>query len=199
MFRKRRMVWVSIVVALIVVSLGAGGVMAKSLLNPIDEDGVISGAYQKNNGMLRLVNGEEDVRESEVFIQWNQEGEKGDKGDPGPQGEPGVDGTIGPTGPAGPSGAPKYRIIYDAQIREWDPGDVFGCTIVAPSGWTVVSGGFNYGPTSRDSLKLITSIPSSLDEKNPWGAPKAWICMFEGLFWGSGAIEMYAVVTAEGQ
>lgn len=77
MFRKHRVVWISVlVVAVILGSIGAGAVMAKSLLNPIGEDGVISGAYQKDNGMLRLVNSEEDVRPSEVFIQWNQQGDK---------------------------------------------------------------------------------------------------------------------------
>jgi len=77
MFRKHRTVWLSVlVVAVISGSIGAGAVMAKSLLNPIGEDGVISGAYQKDNGILRLVNSEEDVRPSEVFIQWNQQGDK---------------------------------------------------------------------------------------------------------------------------
>jgi len=212
MFQKHRTVWIAIVVALLVASLGAGAVMAKSLLDPIDEDGVISGAYQKVNGMLRLVNGEEDVRPSEVFIQWNQEGLPGEPGQPGPQGVQGLQGPTGPQGeqgiqgltgpqgeqgPAGPSGAPEFRIIHEAYTKSWDPDTVFGCIVKAPLGWVVVSGGYNIAVSPAGSLMLITSVP--LNDEDPKGPPRAWLCMFKGLFWGSGAIEMYAVITEEGQ
>jgi hypothetical protein len=93
MLKKSRMVWVSLAVLLVVVIVGTGSVIAKSVLNPVD-NGVINGAYHKETGMLRLVNSDEDVRPSEEFIYWNQVGEKGEKGDPG---EP---------GPAGPPGEP---------------------------------------------------------------------------------------------
>jgi len=104
MFRKRRIVWVSVVVALVVAILGAGGVMAAKTLEPIGADGMISGAYQKVNGMLRLVNSEADVRNSEVFIQWNQAGSPGEPGLPGPQGVQGLQGPTGSIGPIGPQG-----------------------------------------------------------------------------------------------
>jgi len=253
--------WLSIpIIVVLVLAITAGSVMAAKTLNPI-EDGVISGAYQKNNGMLRLVNGEEDVRPSEVFVQWNQEGSPGEPGQPGPQGvqgmqgptgpigpdgpqgvqgiqgltgdtgpkgqqgEPGTTGPagpaglpgepgstgatgqtgdigpigqtgpVGPIGPAGPSGAPEFRIIHNMLNREWGiGGSVFGCIIEAPEGWVVVSGGFNYGPTSQD-LNLITSIPLN-DPQDITSPPNAWFCMFKsGLLPGSGLIEMYAVVT----
>lgn len=264
MFRKSRIVWVSIVAALVVASLGAGGVMAAKILNPVGEDGMISGAYQKENGMLRLVNGEEDVRKSEVFIQWNQQGVQGEPGATGPAGptgetgpdglrgpaglpgEPGLDGQqgdIGPigemgpaglagadgaagadgqtgdtgpaglpgelgamgpagadgatgaTGPIGPPGAPEFRVIQESYIRYWGSGTVVGCVIEAPPGWQVVSGGFNFGPTSRD-LKLITSIPQISGELTD--PPRSWLCMFEAPLLPmhtGGVIEMYAVVT----
>jgi hypothetical protein len=93
MFRKYKVVWVSVaVVAVILGIMGVGAVMAKPPLNPINENGVISAAYQEVKGILRLVNGEEDVRESEVYISWNQEG---------PQGPAGPEGPEGPQGPAG--------------------------------------------------------------------------------------------------
>lgn len=77
MFRKHKLVWFSVtIVVMMLASLGAGVVMAKSLLDPIDEEGVISGAYNQQSGGLRLVNGREDVKASEVFIWWNQQGDK---------------------------------------------------------------------------------------------------------------------------
>jgi hypothetical protein len=99
MFRKYKVVWVLVaVVAVILGIMGVGAVMAKPPLNPINENGVISAAYQEVEGILRLVNGEEDVRKSEVYISWNQEGPQGPAGPEGPQGP---EGPAGPQGPAG--------------------------------------------------------------------------------------------------
>lgn len=101
MFLKHRAVCISItIVVLIVGSMGGGYAMAKASLNPIDENGVISAAYQKVNGMLRLVNGEQDVQPSEEFIQWNQVGIQGPPGEDGEDGEPGPQGPQGPQGPS---------------------------------------------------------------------------------------------------
>ena len=170
MFRKYKTVWIAIVVALIVASLGAGAVMAKSLLNPVS-DGVISGAYQKVNGMLRLVNGEEDIRPSEVFIQWNQKGEPGiqgpsgepgEAGPPGPQGEqglqgePGIQGLPGPQGPAGPAGVLGYEIEYSAWIPVSSLGVTTGTTYAGP-GKRIIAAGFTTKDTT--SLRCIGSFP----------------------------------------
>ena len=221
MFRKSRIVWVSIVAALVVASLGAGGVMAAKTLNPIGEDGVISGAYQKVNGMLRLVNGEEDVRPSEVFIQWNQKGLQGEQGKPGPVGPIGATGAAGPTGATGPEGEPgeagspglqgdtgepgpagaaEYRIIYSqVPVTEWEPlhNYVFAGVVVAPEGWVVVSGGYNWNISPANSLVVQASRPSTLEEGPPVGPPRAWQCLFHPVFWGEGNIMMYAVITEE--
>jgi hypothetical protein len=65
--------------------------------------GVISGCYQKNEGMLRVIDAATgSCRDSEEPLAWNQQGPKGDKGDEGDQGD---QGETGPQGPAGPSGA----------------------------------------------------------------------------------------------
>lgn len=222
MFQKRRIVGIAVVVALVVCSLGAGAVMAKSFLNPIGEDGVISGAYQKVNGMLRLVNGEEDIRPSEVFIQWNQkglQGEPGEPGQPGPQGEPGEQGLpgepgmAGPPGPqgepgiAGPQGEPgatggaaEYRIIYSqVPVTEWEPlhNYCFGGTVVAPEGWVVVSGGYNWNISPANSLVVQASMPYTMKPGPPEGPPRAWQCLFHPVFWGEGNITMFAVITPE--
>ncbi|MFC1930042.1 hypothetical protein ACFLW6_04210, partial [Chloroflexota bacterium] len=80
MSHKYRVVWISVaIVAVMLVSTAAGASMAKVPLNPIN-NGIISAAYQQVDGKLRLVSGEEDVRPSEVYISWNQEGEQGPQG-----------------------------------------------------------------------------------------------------------------------
>ena len=215
MFRKSRIVWVSIVAALVVASLGAGGVMAAKILNPVGEDMMISGAYQKNNGMLRLVNGEEDVRKSEVFIQWNQKGEKGDtgadgiqgltgekgdKGDPGSlgadgatgaKGDQGDTGPAGADGPEGPPGALMLRCYaVDLPQHTWLPGTVFEGVVEVQPGWQVVSGGYSITAVPAGSLMVTGSMPWPLS-----GAPTAWRCEFTGRSVGVGQILMYAVMT----
>jgi hypothetical protein len=59
-------------------------------------DGVIHGCYQKEEGILRVVDDADPTcRPSEVAISWSQTG---------PQGVPGPQGPAGPTGPQGPQG-----------------------------------------------------------------------------------------------
>lgn len=71
MFRKHKLVWFSVAIfVMMLASMGANVVMAKTVLKPTSEDGVISGAYNRQSGSLRLVNGEEDLKASEEFIQW---------------------------------------------------------------------------------------------------------------------------------
>ena len=55
------------------------------------DDSVIYGCYKKKNGKVRVVDGPDDCKKSEVSISWNVMGQ-------------GDDGKIGPTGPAGPKG-----------------------------------------------------------------------------------------------
>ena len=116
MFLKHKAVWISMtIVVLIAGSMGGGYAMAKAPLNPIDENGIISAAYQKVNGMLRLVNGEEEVQPSEEFIQWSQTGPQGPQGELGPQGPQGEQGIQGPQGEPGPQGPQGEQGIQGPQ------------------------------------------------------------------------------------
>lgn len=76
-----------------------------------DTAGVIHGCYQKNAGLLRVIDPSTDsCRSSEVALSWNQKGPAGAPGAPGPAGAQGPigptggPGATGPTGPAGPRG-----------------------------------------------------------------------------------------------
>ena len=74
MFRKYKAIWVSlIIVAVVLSSLGAGAALAQSPAT----NGVIYAAYQKVNGMLRIISDPSEVKHSEVLISWNQSGEPG--------------------------------------------------------------------------------------------------------------------------
>lgn len=153
MFRKHKVVWFSVaIVAVMLLSMGAGAVMAKVPLNPLSGGGVINAAYQKVNGMLRLVNGEEDINPSEVFIQWNQEGPQGpqgEQGDPGSQGEQGDegpqgdDGPQGPQGPQGPPGADGVPEMGSYQTRS------AGTTYRESGAGFVVASVKNFGSSGR--------------------------------------------------
>lgn len=67
--------------------------------------GVINACYQKNQGMLRLLQGTQKCRKSEVPISWNMTGIQGPPGPAGPAGPAGPVGATGPAGPVGPIGA----------------------------------------------------------------------------------------------
>ena len=205
MFQKRRIVGIAVVVALVVCSLGAGAVMAKSFLNPVSEDGVISGAYQKVNGMLRLVNGEEDVRPSEVFIQWNQKGEKGDKGDPGelgpagPAGPQGKPGPIGPPGEKGDKGDPgepgpatplKYKLTMVREGYEYKALEPVNFVITAPEGWVIISSWYyfyEYPPLGSLIYRGCHPTPDMRQVVYCWGS----------LLPGYVAVDIHAVIIPE--
>lgn len=78
----------------VVTVLAAGGAVAASIPGP---DGIIHGCYNSSSGNLRVIEGTESCRSSELALNWSQNGR------PGPQGPQGIQ---GPAGPAGPAGAP---------------------------------------------------------------------------------------------
>jgi len=71
--------------------------------------GVISACYDKQSGLLRVMDAAGGVPKScvktENALSWNQQGPKGDQGNTGPQGPQGPQGPTGATGPTGPTGA----------------------------------------------------------------------------------------------
>ena len=98
--------------------------------------GVINGCYQKNEGLLRVIDpGTSGCLSSEIPIVWNQQGvqgAKGEKGDPGAPGRDGRDGTsvtVEPEapGPNCPAGGAKLTaangIAYVCSALPSDPID----------------------------------------------------------------------------
>lgn len=96
-----------ILVCILGLSIGSAGAVLSAALIP-DENGIIHGCYQPTSGILRVVGGASDCRETEVAISWNQRGPTGPSGAAGPAGPTGAagpSGPLGPTGPIGPAGA----------------------------------------------------------------------------------------------
>jgi hypothetical protein len=76
-----------------VASVLAGGIAWAAIPNA---GGVINGCYQKNEGLLRVIDPATTAcLPSEVPISWNAQGSVGAKGDPGTPGRDGVDGRDG--------------------------------------------------------------------------------------------------------
>lgn len=124
MLRKFKFLWVTILVGIIAFSSLQ---ISMAIANDNNNDGdIIYGAYNKNTGMLRIIDDPSEVRNSEVLISWNQtgaegpQGEQGIQGEPGPQGEQGIQGEQGEqgeTGPAGPQGEPgTNNIVANGQV-----------------------------------------------------------------------------------
>ena len=84
--------------------VGIGGSVAVAAFSGAGSDGVIRGCFEKNTGVLRIVEGGTCLR-GETPISWNQQGLQGETGAPGVQGPAGPAGPPGPAGPAGADGA----------------------------------------------------------------------------------------------
>ena len=72
------------------------------------ETAVISGCYEKNTGVLRVIDAQagKSCTKWELPISWSQKGPKGEQGPTGLQGAAGPAGTAGETGAKGDPGAP---------------------------------------------------------------------------------------------
>jgi len=110
------------------------GLVVVTAMSTQAEDNVIFACYHKNNGKIRIVEGPNDCRSSEMFISWNlvgragppgPEGPPGPPGPPGPKGDTGEQGIAGPPGPTGPQGPPGEK---------GEPGEVGPQGPVGPPG-----------------------------------------------------------------
>lgn len=156
-------------------TLIAGGVAWAA----IPAGGVINGCYQKNEGLLRVIDTATDgCNAAELPISWSQtgpqgaqgpqgpKGDKGDQGDPGPQGAPGPQGERGPQGEQGEQGPPGRTVpdtdTYYVPRYVFADGEVGANTeaeVIAscPAGEFVTGGGL----TNQGDLHIIASEPTA--------------------------------------
>ena len=142
-----------------------------------DSEGVIHGCYQKETGLLRVIEGDDACGVAELDLKWNQTGPAGAIGPTGPAG------ATGPTGPTGPTGAAG---VLGARV-EWTeitvaPNTVeFGRVFCGPDEVATGAGhgGSNFGftveysaPFIRDDAGMFRFPPRSPSDPN--GEPAGW-------------------------
>lgn len=157
---------------------GAAATAAAALVGGVawsaipDSGGVIHGCYQKQQGMLRVIDDAAGTcRPAEVAISWNTvgpqgtpgpQGEQGPPGPQGPQGEQGSQGEQGPQGPEGPQGPQGPGLSGFEVATHGEPsGDSVFVTSIAtcPSGKRLIAGGFSVlgavGDVEGDGPRVI--------------------------------------------
>lgn len=90
---------------MVMVAVGLAIALLSSVAIASQDGNVIHGCYHNQNGSLRVVDSEQDCKNNETHMTWNQTGPQGLQGLPGPQGEQGIQGPAGPQGPQGETGA----------------------------------------------------------------------------------------------
>ena len=101
----RRSVRLPLAIGLIGILAFTGGMVYAAI--PNSETGVINGCFEKNIGLLRVIDTQagKSCTRWETPISWSQAGPPGVAGAQGLQGERGADGAEGPVGPQGEPGA----------------------------------------------------------------------------------------------
>ena len=186
MLRKYKAVVVCIIiVALVLGSMGAGSAMAQATNNGNNDDNIIRAAYQKVNGMLRIIKDGDEVRPSEVYIEWNIKGEKGDPGPMGPKGDQGDPGPPGPPRQIVVTWDPDYVIRFPGVDEDLKLGP-FGLlpTVTATSNLPVIIMGSGFQPNlevtltfCEDNLELGRVTPNNCGAfEKSWRTPMADTC-----------------------
>ena len=119
---------------------------------PNSETAVINGCYEKNTGLLRVIDAQagKTCTRWELPISWNQRGPAGPAGAIGPQGErgdagaDGLQGAQGAQGPAGPAGergpqGPAGPAGTGATIASINDLSGIACTVGSETGTVSVS------------------------------------------------------------
>lgn len=88
---RQRKRWI-ITGVVVLAGILSAGIAAAAI--PNSSTGIITACYQKNKGMLRVIDAQagERCRSSEIQLSWNQRGPAGPAGPQGPQGPPGLSG-----------------------------------------------------------------------------------------------------------
>ena len=189
MLRKFKPTWTALLVIILVLAVGGASVVVAQ------GDNVIYGAYQKNNGQLRIVGSPDEVRKSEELISWNKEGprgpqgEVGPKGDQGPAGADGTDGARGPQGEVGPKGDQGDQGPPGTSSWTDGPGQVttavdvgIGSSDIVKPG-DVCNGGTAWGSCPRPG----SPASAAFDDNLLYTSWESWLCANPYLSYDFGA------------
>jgi len=137
---------------------------------PNSSTGVITACYQKNNGMLRVIDAQagERCRRSEIQVLWNQRGPAGQQGPAGPQGPPGLSGrevvTASFTAEGQPSCPPNGLCALQTTRR----------AALCPAGKNVFGGGYRLTQNQLVRHDVYASRPISGGEPGYNAATPGW-------------------------
>ena len=170
---RRRMA----VVTSLTAGLLAGSVAVGLAAVPDSTSGVITGCYKTSSGALRVIDAEAGAvcGNSEMTVQWSQQGPQGPQGPAGHQGDLGPQGPVGPQGPQGdqgpegpqgaqgPTGPAASVVIEEAQKNfQIGPGQDYA-QVDCPEGFKATGGGY-----------LITGYPIDYQLPYVYGAGPAF-------------------------
>jgi hypothetical protein len=146
---------------------------------PHSTTGVISGCYEKNTGLLRVINAQDgkSCTRFEAPLTWSQQGPQGVPGLRGLQGEQGLQGIDGVKGQDG-AAAPAQHIEVETVYTNHGYGALGGGLTVdvgCDPGWVMTGGGAdaNDGTLIRSSPALTSSLPN------------VWVARADGATFGS--------------
>jgi hypothetical protein len=113
--RLTRKHWMASGIVVLVAIIVGVGVAAAAI--PDSSTGIITACYQKQRGMLRVIDAQagQRCRKSERQLSWSQKGPQGPVGPPGPAGPP------GPQGPQGEPGISGREVVSASFTAEGQP------------------------------------------------------------------------------
>ena len=95
---KGKYFWIGSLVALLLA--------AAVTITLAEETQTFYACVNNSSGTIKIIDEDENCKNNETWISWNQKGPQGDPGEQGPQGEAGPAGPQGETGEQGPQGEP---------------------------------------------------------------------------------------------
>ena len=137
-------------------------------------DGVIHTCYSKGDGLWRPIDVEkgETCRQSELPLDFNQQGVKGDQGEPGPKGDKGDKGDPGDPGAPGAPGVSGYEIVSTQRLFEGGVNSLFNGGVACPTGKKALGGGVRMSSLPAPGFELLGSGPGA--DGIGWGIDVAW-------------------------
>jgi hypothetical protein len=188
MYISKRMIIVGVLLA--VVLAGTTWVFAQ-------EQSEVILACVSLNGIVRIVQHDDQCRPNEWPISWHQQGPQGPEGPQGEQGPPGAQGEQGPAGPQGEPGISGWEVV--SERSEFDSTSVKVEHAVCPEGKQLLGGGVEIYPDlddpDRDFAPIIvkSSAPTTIPPVN-WWAKVVEIDPYDYNWW----MEVYAICADTG-
>jgi hypothetical protein len=171
LLKRRRAVGSAVLVAVLLLAVGAGWAAAA------DKSNTLQGCSKKSNGALRLAN---KCKKSERRVSWDiagpagPPGSNGSNGAPGPVGPPGDTGAPGPKGDTGATGIASVvtrTTSFTFPANNGATGQVLDGHAVCNSGESALGGGWSMDPNTsvgtQPNTVILQNRPALADGNAP--------------------------------